>query len=279
MIFLLTAEYSLKTNTEEINMETTTTLSFNPFANLGEQVEYGALANSCGFGQEKGKSSFACIISSYISQQQEIKALKQEVQRLKDISKERLQEECDATKSLAIKHRDEMLKMLDENQELHRKVENLKLAGYYRTIAFANHGDLNTDDAAFDHYWANDADDDLTLWKVPRHLADVKSAKTSYHGAVEQAFYDGCFGDEHGKLKWFRVREMKEADLIEGGWKPKTEDEEEEEEEICCVICDCELDEAKGEVCLRDWEGEHAPMCAGCWDEKEAEEDAETDEE
>ena len=61
---------------------TTTILNFNPFANIGEQIEYGVLANSCGFGQEEGKSSFACILSSYISQQQEIERLKRRVEEL-----------------------------------------------------------------------------------------------------------------------------------------------------------------------------------------------------
>lgn len=52
-----------------------------------------------------------------------------------------------------------------------------------------------------------------------------------------------------------------------------------EKEPICCVICDCELNEARGEVCPRDWEGDSdAPMCADCWDEVEAEEEEEDDE-
>ena len=55
--------------------------------------------------------------------------------------------------------------------------------------------------------------------------------------------------------------------------------DEEEPEPICCVRCDCELNEARGEVCPRDWEGDSdAPMCADCWDEVEAEEEEEDDE-
>lgn len=58
-----------------------TTLSFNPFGNLGEQIEYGALANLCGFGQDK-RSSFACILAKFQEQEDTIAALKKEVRRL-----------------------------------------------------------------------------------------------------------------------------------------------------------------------------------------------------
>lgn len=248
---------------------TTTILNFNPFANIGEQIEYGVLANSCGFGQEEGKSSFACILSSYISQQQEIERLKRRVEELEHKDEE---EDEDEEKHITeeqvvaefIKNADKyglspaqreygiaqtkaifdglddtidieklqehitasIVRLARENAELKGQVEHLKLAGYYQKLPFTNHGELNTDDAAFDHYWSVDADDDLTLWKVPRHLADVNSAKTSYHGAVEQAFYDEGFGETYGKLKWFRVREMTQADLIAARWKPKAEEDE-----------------------------------------------------
>lgn len=248
---------------------TTTILNFNPFANIGEQIEYGVLANSCGFGQEEGKSSFACILSSYISQQQEIERLKRRVEELehkdeeededeeKHITEEQVVAEFN---KIADKHglspaqreygiantkavfnslpdtfdpqqltdllAANTVRLVRENAELKGKVEQLKLAGYYQKLPFTNHGELNTDDAAFDHYWSVDADDDLTLWKVPRHLADVSSAKTSYHGAVEQAFYDEGFGETYGKLKWFRVRVMTQADLIAARWKPKAEEDE-----------------------------------------------------
>lgn len=267
MILLLTAEYSLKTNTEEINMATTTMLSFNPFANIGEQIEYGALANSCGFGQEEGKSSFACILSSYISQQQEIERLTRRVEELEhkdeeeDEDEEHITEEqvvaefiknadkyglspaqkahgLATTKAIfdglddTIDHQklqdqltESIVRIARENAELKGQVEHLKLAGYYCHTRPAPNAEINTDDAAFDHYWSVQ-DNDLTLWKVPRHLADVASAQTSYHGAVEQAFYDECFGEEYGKLKWMRVREMTQADLIKGGWQPKAEEEE-----------------------------------------------------
>ena len=295
MILLLTAEYSLKTHTEEINMET------------------------------------------------EIKALKQEIERLKELGKETLKKNCDTITQLAEKHRDEMLKMLEENErlksqlavyeveveveveedyteedyiaiftkeadkhglsrverehglatvkalfakkldpiqlaknlnddiirivrenaELKGQVEHLKLGGYYCHTRPAPNGEINTDDAAFDHYWSVQ-DKDLTLWKVPRHLADVASAQTSYHGAVEQAFYDECFGEEYGKLKWMRVREMTQADLVKGGWQP----EEKVEKYTDCDEC--------GRFCYTG--GEKYPngyVCADCDEDCEDSEDDE----
>jgi regulator of replication initiation timing len=119
---------------------------------------------------------------------------------------------------------EEIALLRKENDDLKRKVLLQQEAGYYHRHT-STHGDINTDDAAFDHYWSVQ-DNDLTLWKVPRHLAEVKSAQTGYHGAVEQAFYDECFGEQYGKLKWMRVREMTQADLINGGWKPTTDEDD-----------------------------------------------------
>ena len=79
--------------------------------------------------------------------------------------------------------------------------------------------DLTGGDANYQYYYAVD-DGDMTIWKVPRHLAEVKSAKTSYHGAVEQSFYDEGFGEEYGKLNYLIVREMKLKDLVKRKWKP-----------------------------------------------------------
>lgn len=136
-------------------METT-----KQFNNLAEQIEYGALANSCGFGQDESKSSFRCIA-------------------------------------------DEMLRLRKENEALKSQRPRYTVPQDEHLIG----------DAAFDYYWTRD-DADMTIWKVPRHLAEVKSTQTSSHGAVEQAFYDEKFGEEYGKLEYLIVREMKEADLI-----------------------------------------------------------------
>jgi len=209
-------------------METT-----KQFNNLAEQIEYGALANSCGFGQDGSKSSFRCIADEMIR-------LRKENEALKSLGKEILTKNCDTITQLAEKHRDEMTKILEdntalkeENEELKRKVLLQQEAGYYHRHT-STHGEINTDDAAFDHYWSVQ-DKDLTLWKVPRHLAEVKSAQTGYHGAVEQAFYDECFGEEYGKLKWMRVREMTQEDLVKGGWEPETD----EDDGLCrCAKCE-----------------------------------------
>jgi hypothetical protein len=157
----------------------------------------------------------------------------------------------------------DIVRIVRENAELKGQVEHLKLGGYYCHTRPAPNAEINTDDAAFDHYWSVQ-DKDLTLWKVPRHLADVASAQTSYHGAVEQAFYDECFGEEYGKLKWMRVREMTQADLIKGGWQPKAEEEK---------YTDC--DEC-GRFCYTG--GEKYPDGFVCADCDEDEEDSEDDE-
>ena len=195
-------------------METT-----KQFNNLAEQIEYGALANSCGFGQDGSKSSFRCIA-------------------------------------------DEMIRLRKENEALKSQRPRYTVPQDEHLIG----------DAAFDYYWTRD-DGDMTIWKVHRHLAEIKGVKTSFHGAVEQAFYDEKFGENYGKLTYLIVREMKEADLVKRKIQLK---KEEEPELICCVRCDEELDPAKKEVCPREWEGDSdAPMCADCWDLTEEEEDAE----
>jgi hypothetical protein len=160
-----------------------TTLSFNPFNNLGEQIEYGALTNSCGFGQDGSKSSFRCLADKFFAQQEEIKALKQEIAELKkQIPKHRCpQDECLAPWSGAD-------------------------FTYYAAIDDKN-------------------EHDLTIWKVPRHLSDIKSANTDYHGAVEQAFADEKFGERHERVDYFIVREMKEADLIKRKIQLKKDEE------------------------------------------------------
>ena len=61
-----------------------TTLKFNPFYNLGEQIEYGALANKCGFGQDK-RSSFACILAKFQQQEEEIKRLQAKLAAKEDM--------------------------------------------------------------------------------------------------------------------------------------------------------------------------------------------------
>ena len=228
------------------------------FNNLAEEIEYGALANSCGFGQDESKSSFRCIADEMIRLRKELEELKSQLAADEEEEEEEYTEEEtiaqfikeadkygataeqreyglammktafedeDPVRKAMTLTRDAITRVVKENEELKRKVLLQQEAGYYCHTRPAPDCEINTDDAAFDHYWSVQ-DNDLTLWKVPRHLADVPSAQTSYHGAVEQAFYDECFGEEYGKLKWMRVREMKQADLIKAGWQPKTDDEE-----------------------------------------------------
>jgi hypothetical protein len=307
------------------------------FNNLAEEIEYGALANSCGFGQDGSKSSFRCIADEMIRLRKEVEELKSQLggvdvevvvegyteedtlaafnkeadkygataeQRERGVAmlKKAFEDEDPASKAMTmardavtrvVKQNEELAKangtlslenhrlkvhieclqealeeeedpLVKENEELKRKVLLQQEAGYYCHTRPAPDCEINTDDAAFDHYWSVQ-DNDLTLWKVPRHLADVKSAQTSYHGAVEQAFYDECFGEEYGKLKWMRVREMKQADLIKAGWQPKADDEEKYAE---CDEC--------GRFCYTG--GHKYPngyVCADCDEDEENSEDDE----
>lgn len=205
-----------------------TTLSFNPFNNLGEQIEYGALANSCGFGQDESKSSFRCIADEMIRLRRENRIADEII---------RLRKENEALKS--------QLAADEEEEEEHTEED---------TIAeFNKEADLLGATAQQREYG-------LAMMKTAFKDEDpVRKAMTLTRDAI--------------------TRVVKENEYLKA--KLAEKEKEEEEEELCCVICDCELDEAAGEVCRRDWEGEYAPMCACCWDDKEAEEDAdeETDEE
>ena len=120
---------------------------------------------------------------------------------------------------------DEMIRLRKENEELKSQRPR---------YTCPQDEDLTGGDANYQYYYAVD-DGHMTIWKVPHHLAEVKSAKTSYHGAVEQSFYDECFGEEYGKLNYLIVREMKQAELIKRGWKPKVE-----EEATYCRCAECE---------------------------------------
>ena len=147
MIFLITAEYSLKTNPEEINMTTIAEL----------MADHQALKLQTNEQSE--------VITRQMAEIAELKAQLAELK--KQIPKHRCpQDEC--------------------------------LVG-----------------ADFTYYAAIDDknEHDLTIWKVPRHLSDIKSEHTDYHGAVEQAFADEKFGERHERLDYFIVREMRMADL------------------------------------------------------------------
>ena len=203
-----------------------------------------------------------CILSSnnQTNQMTTIAELNQEIQRLKELHRQTLQKNCETITQLAVKHRDEMTKMLEDNIALK---EELALMKNQRPRYTVPQDASLVGDATFDYYWTRD-DADMTIWKVPRHLAEVKSAQTSSHGAVEQAFYDEKFGEEYGKLEYLIVREMKEADLV----KRKIQLKKEEEKYTDCDEC--------GRFCYTG--GNKHPdgyVCAYCDDDEENSEDDE----
>ena len=153
--------------------------------------------------------------------------LHEEIARLQALGQEHRQNACDTICQIAHKNYDEMVKM-DAEIALLRK-ENEELKSQRPRYTCPQDEDLTGGDANYQYYYAVD-DGEMTIWKVPHHLAEVKSAKTSYHGAVEQLFYDESFGEEHGKLNYLIVREMKLKDLVSRKWKPAAEEEEAEEE-------------------------------------------------
>ena len=270
MIFLLTAEYSLKTYTEEINMATTqafntfeqTTLSFNPFKNLLEQIEYGALANSCGFGTfREGESSFACIFASYIEQAEEIKRLRKELEELKPQQEDSDDEEEEHTEEDTIadfnKEADllgataqqreyglAMIKTAFEDEDPLRKAmtmtrdaitrvvkENEELKSQRPKYTCPQDEDLTGGDANYEYYYTTNEDGEMTIWKVPRHLAEIKSSTPdNWDNAVAECFRDEKFGENWDKLTYLIVREMKLKDLVKRKWKPAAEKPKEEEE-------------------------------------------------
>lgn len=93
--------------------------------------------------------------------------------------------------------------------------------------------DLASDWNYRDYRYYSTRDDDLfgtlTIWKVPKYLADIKSSQTDYHGAVEQAFGDECFGEDWGRVGKFRVRLLTEEILDEKGWQPKYDEDSDAE--------------------------------------------------
>ena len=124
-----------------------------------------------------------------------------------------------------------IIKQQQEEIALLRK-ENEELKSQRPRYTCPQDEDLTGGDANYQYYYAVD-DGEMTIWKVPHHLAEVKSAKTSYHGAVEQLFYDEGFGEEYGKLNYLIVREMKLRDLIKRPeWQPAAEKPKEEEEAL-----------------------------------------------
>jgi hypothetical protein len=150
MIFLISAEYSLKTNPEEINM-----------------------------------TSIAELMADH-------QALKLQTNEQSEVITRQMAEIAELNAQLA---------------ELKKQIPKHRCPQDECLIPWSG--------ADFTYYAAIDDknEHDLTIWKVPRHLSDIKSANTDYHGVVEQAFADEKFGERHERVDYFIVREMKMADL------------------------------------------------------------------
>ena len=84
--------------------------------------------------------------------------------------------------------------------------------------------DLTGGDANYEYYYTNTDDGEMTIWKVPRHLAEIKSSTPdNWDNAVAECFRDEKFGENWDKLTYLIVREMKLRDLVKRKWKPAAE--------------------------------------------------------
>ena len=234
--------------TKQFNTFEQTTLSFNPFANLGEQIQYGALANSCGFGTiRKGESSFACILASYLEQQEEIKRLRKELEELKP-----QQEDSDDEEEYEEYTEEEIVAEFNKEADKYGATAEQRKCG----LAVLKTAFEDEDPARKAMTMATDA-----ITRV------VKENEALAKGVEALARQNGTLALENHRLK-VHIECLQEA----------LDEEEEGTEPICCVRCDEELDPAKGEVCPREWEGDSdAPMCGDCWDLTEEEEDAQAE--
>jgi hypothetical protein len=162
-----------------------TTLSFNPFNNLGEQIEYGCLANSCGFGQDKTKSSFACIAEKFFAQQQEIQDLKTRL-------REEIQGRCQDICSAATKYRDDMIAKETEIATLRGIPLPLLPSAITHDGEFplVDQSDFKTDSL----YWGATCGH-VTVWRLPENL--VIPDDTDFGDTFGNKW---CLGEEWGGL-------------------------------------------------------------------------------
>jgi hypothetical protein len=180
MIFLISAEYSLKTNPEEINMTTTQTFNVGEMNSLLKNYTDALLTlHGIPLTDYSHKVSGEAMVAEFTARKTLATAMWQ------------LHEQAQA--------------QADEIAELKKQIPKHRCPQDESLIGDAN----------FTYYAAIDDknEHDLTIWKVPRHLSDIKTPNTDYHGAVEQAFADEKFGERHERLDYFIVREMKMADL------------------------------------------------------------------
>ena len=287
MIFLLTAEYSLKTNTEEINMtqtqeqinqncvETNSSYDFkttNPdckerklfdLVRSGSHTAIDLIAAERYDALEwyKARASYlekrvAELEEKYENkdedededsedeEEEEIteEKLTAEMNRMADKSgmtaemrerglaaaKELLRDRTKA-EEMASKGIENVVRIVKQNEELAKGIERLRkeneaLKSQRPRYTCPQDEDLTGGDANYEYYYTNNEDGELTIWKVPRHLAEIKSSTPdNWDNAVAECFRDEKFGEDWDKLTYLIVREMKLKDLIKRKWKPAVE--------------------------------------------------------
>ena len=123
-----------------------------------------------------------------------------------------------------------------ERDRLHEEIallrkENEELKSQRPRYTCPQDEDLTGGDANYEYYYTNTDDGEMTIWKVPRHLAEIKSSTpNNWDNAVAECFRDEKFGENWDKLNYLIVREMKLKDLVKRKWKPAAEKPKEEEE-------------------------------------------------
>jgi DNA repair exonuclease SbcCD ATPase subunit len=116
-----------------------TTNNFN--LNLSDQILYGALANSSGFGDGSGRSSINCIADR-------VRTAEEEIKRIKELHRQTLQQNCETITKLAEYHYDEMSKILEEKNTLlaiFDDPEKLRLNAAVEKLLEQDHAELDCD--------------------------------------------------------------------------------------------------------------------------------------
>jgi hypothetical protein len=137
----------------------------------------------------------------------------------------------DRTKAeeMASKGIENVVRIVKQNEELAKGIERLRkeneaLKSQRPRYTCPQDEDLTGGDANYEYYYTNNEDGELTIWKVPRHLAEIKSSTPdNWDNAVAECFRDEKFGEDWDKLTYLIVREMKLKDLIKRKWKPAVE--------------------------------------------------------
>ena len=189
MILLLPAEYSLKTNTEEINMTTQTQ----------EQINQNCVETN---------SSYAFKTTNPDCKER----------KLFDLVRSGGHTAIDL---IAAERYDALEWYKARASYLEKRVAELELEKKRPKQTCPQDEDLTGGDANYEYYYTNTDDGEMTIWKVPRHLAEIKSSTPyNWDNAVAECFRDEKFGENWDKLTYLIVREMKLKDLVKRKWKP-----------------------------------------------------------